>query len=469
MELIDVVKQVAPFLESWIDYQREFMHVPGVQVAVRVGDELGASFALGVSNAETGKKLTTRHLFHVASHSKTFTATAVMQLVEAGKLRLDDKAGTWLPELAGSPAAEYTVRELVGHQSGINRDGFDSDYWQLMAAFPDRERIIEFARADAILKTNEYFKYSNIGYSLLGMIIEAASGESYEDYVMGHIVKPLGLKHTGPEVPARRVKELAGAHGIRLHVDDPRPIIADTASHAEAAATGFYSTAEELTAYLVHHAFGRDELLSDDSKRLMQRRESRITRGGERFYGLGMAMCEIDGRMVVGHSGGWPGHITQSWLDPHTGLCVSVLTNCLGGPATPWATAIIGCIDMVMEAEAAGPATHPKGVDPASFVGRYAQMWGVTEIALLGTRLYDLSPEAQNLKVFATPLEIVDAKTLRAQAEDSYGATGEDTYVERTKGGRITSLRSGGATMWPIKDYEKRLRAESARALAAVQ
>lgn len=79
MDLIDIVRQTAPYLESWIERQRDFSHTPGVQVAVRVGDELGASFALGSSNLRTGEDLTTAHLFHIASHSKTFTATAVMQ------------------------------------------------------------------------------------------------------------------------------------------------------------------------------------------------------------------------------------------------------------------------------------------------------------------------------------------------------------------------------------------------------
>lgn len=463
MELIDIVRQSAPFLETWLEHHRDFSHTPGIQVAVRVGDELGASFALGLSNEATGEALTTEHLFHVASHSKTFTATAVMQLVEAGRLRLDDPAGMWVPELEGSPAAQYTVRELLGHQSGINRDGADSDYWQLMGDFPNRERLLELARADAVFEPNQFFKYSNIGYSLLGLVIEAASGQSYQQYVTGHIVDPLGLVRTGPELPPSRRGELAGAHGIVLHPGDPRPVIDDVPSRAEAPATGFYSTAEELSAYMVCHAMGRDELVSDASKRLLQRRESRITRGGERFYGLGFIVVEINGRTMVGHSGGWPGHITNTLLDPATGLCVTVLTNRLGGPATDLSRAVVDLLDLVVAAEADGKAKHPKGVSPESFTGTYVHMWGVEHIVLLGTRLYAIEPQTLAPKTFATPLEVVDEVTLRAAPEDSFGASGEPWFFTRTrKKARVKSVSQGGMTAWPLDVWRRRAQANSA-------
>lgn len=456
VDLIDIVRQTAPYLESWIERQRDFSHTPGVQVAVRVGDELGASFALGTSDLRTGEDLTTRHLFHIASHSKTFTATAVMQLVEAGRLRLDDPVDSWVPELSDSPMARVTVRELLGHQSGVNRDGSDSDHWQLDGDFPDREGVLAFAREPAVFEPNQHFKYSNIGYSLLGLVIEAASGQSYEDHVTEHIVDPLGLVSTGPEVPAGRRGELAGAHGIRLHAADERAVIDDVPSNAEAAATGFYSTAEEVTRYLACHAFGRDELVSDASKRLMQRRESRITRGGERFYGLGFQMVEVNGRMLVGHSGGWPGHITQSWLDPESGLCVSVLTNTLGGPASQWATQVVRLLDRVVEAEAQGPAELPEGIDPATFTGRYCCLWGIEDIALLGTRLYAIPASSTAPHEDATVLEVVDDCTLRAEPEASFGATGEDHLFTRDAQGQVISVRQGGMTSWPEEAWRER-------------
>lgn len=451
--MLETVRQLGPYLESWVEYQRDMARVPGVQVAIRVGDELAASFALGFANEQTGEKLTTRHLFRIASHSKTFTATAIMQLAEAGKLRLDDPAGQYLPELDGSPAAAYTVRELLGHQSGINRDGADSDYWQQLHDFPDREKVLDFCRAQAVFAQNTHFKYTNMGYSLLGFIVEAASGQSYEQYINAHITGPLGLKNLGPELPAGREAELATGHSARLSGHDSRRTLPGSDTRGMAAATGFYGTAEDVTAYFARQALGRIGLLSDDSKRLMQRKESEILRPTRRWYGLGFIIDEIGGRKVVGHSGGFPGHITQSWLDPKTGLSVSVLTNCLGGPATEWATNLIKLIDYAQKKPEKEHGDAP-GIDLNSFTGRFATAWGVFDIVNLNGRLVELFPFGDPA-ASATELSVKDASTLLTEPEAGFGSVGEPLHYQRTKGGQVEWIRSGGGRAWPTAQYRE--------------
>ncbi|CAM3910038.1 serine hydrolase domain-containing protein [Deinococcus frigens] len=449
MSLLETVRQIAPYLESWLEYGRDFQRIPGVQVAVRVGDELAASFALGQANEDTGEALTTRHLFRIASHSKTFTATAVFQLVEAGKLRLDDIAAHWLPELQGSPAAGLTVRALLGHQSGINRDGADSDYWQQMHAFPDRQTLLDFARADAVFPPDQHFKYSNIGYGLLGLIVEAAGGQSYGDYVQAHITGPLELADLGAELPPERETELAAGHGARLSGHDPRRTLPSSDTRALAAATGFYGTAEALTAYWARHALGREGLLSDASKRLMGRRESEITKPTRRGYGLGLILDEIGGRGLVGHSGGFPGHTTQSWLDPKTGLSISALTNTLGGPATEWAGNLIRLIDLAHKNSGKEADTAH---DLDSFTGRFANAWGVFDIANLGGRLVALTPLG-NPSDTAVELTVQDADTLCPAPESGFGSVGEPYHFQRAEDGEIQWVRQGGGRSWPLAAY----------------
>lgn len=449
MSLLETVRHIAPYLERWLEYGRDYHRIPGVQVAVRVGDELAASFALGTANEDTGEALTTRHLFRIASHSKTFTATAVFQLVEAGKLRLDDTAGHWLPELQGSPAADMTVRALLGHQSGINRDGADSDYWQQLHAFPDRQTLLDFARADAVFAQNEHFKYSNTGYGLLGLIVGAAAGQDYAEYVEQHITGPLNLKDLGAELPPEREAELATGHGARLFGNDPRRTLPSSDTRALAAATGFYGTAEALTAYWARHALSRDGLISDASKRLMARRESEIIRPTRRGYGLGLILEEIGGRTLVGHSGGFPGHITQSWLDPKTGLSISVLTNTLGGPATEWAGNLIRLIDLAHEH--AG-----QGADPAhnldAFTGRFANAWGVFDIVNLGGRLVALTPLGDPCAT-VTELTVQDDRTLQPAPESGFSALGEPYHFQRAEDGEIQWVRQGGGRSWPLAAF----------------
>lgn len=455
MTLLESVRALASYLPSWLEYQRDLSRVPGVQVAVRVGGELVVSFALGVASEATGEALTPGHLFRIASHSKTFTATAVFQLVEAGIVRLDDPAGHWLPELEGSPAAAMTVRELLGHQSGINRDGADSEYWQQLHAFPDREALIELCRAPEVFAPNTHFKYSNMGYSLLGLIVEAASRQSYEEYVAAHITGPLGLANLGPELPAVREAELASGHSGRLAGNDARRVLPSSDTRAMAAATGFYGTAEDVTAYLSAHAPGRTELLSDASKRLMQRRESEVTRPVRRWYGLGFIIDEVNGRTLVGHSGGFPGHITQSWLDPVSGLSVSVLTNCLGGPATEWATNLVRLTDLAVKAPEKKVADAP-GIDLDSFTGRFATDWGVFDVVNVGGRLVSLTPQGDPA-LSVTVLTVVDAATLMPAPEAGFGAVGEPFLFQRDASGGIEWVRQGGGRAWPVAAYRARV------------
>ena len=455
MSLFETVRALAPYLESWLEYQRDLARVPGVQVAVRVGGELAASFALGVASEATGERLTARHLFRIASHSKTFTATAIFQLVEAGTLRLDDVAGRWLPELAGSPAAGLTLRALLGHQSGINRDGADSDYWQQLHAFPDRDALTLLCRADAVFPPDQFFKYSNMGYSLLGLIIEAASGQSYEDYVAAHITGPLALRNLGPELPPERERELASGHSGRLAGNDARRVLPSSDTRAMAAATGFYGTAQDVTAYFAAHALGHGELLTDASKRLMQRKESEIRRPVKRWYGLGLIVEEIGERTVVGHSGGFPGHITQSWLDPASGLSVSVLTNCLGGPATDWATNLIKLIDLAVNVPEKKTKDVP-GFDLESFTGRFATDWGAFDVVNLGGRLASLTPQGDPA-LSATEWTVTDADTLMPEPEAGFGAVGEPLQFRRTSAGDIEWVRQGGGRAWPVAAYRQRV------------
>lgn len=455
MPLLDTVRALAPYLESWLEYQRDLARVPGVQVAVRVNGELAASFALGVANEATGQRLTPRHLFRIASHSKTFTATAVFQLAETGALRLDDTVGRWLPELEGSPAAGLTVRALLGHQSGINRDGADSDYWQQLHAFPDRDTLLDLCRADAVFPPDRFFKYSNMGYSLLGLIVEAASGRTYEDFVAAHITGPLALSDLGPELPPEREPELAAGHSGRLAGHDARRVLPSSDTRAMAAATGFYGTAEDVTAYLAAHAPGRTELLTDASKRLMQRKESEIDRPVRRWYGLGFIIEQVGKRTIVGHSGGFPGHITQSWLDPESGLALSVLTNCLGGPATEWATNLIKLIDLATNAPEKKTADAP-GLDRGSFTGRFATDWGAFDIVDLGGRLVSLAPQGDPA-LSATELTVIDADTLMPEPQAGFGAVGEPFRFRRTAEGDIEWVRQGGGRAWPIAAYRRRV------------
>src|SRR5690625_109959 len=382
MSTADVVRAIAPYLRDWLQFQADAVRLPGVQAAVRYRGELVLDVALGVGDESTGEALTGEHLFRIASHSKTFTATAVMQLVERGELRLDDPIGQWVPRLreADASIAEVTLRELLGHQGGVNRDGRNSDFWQRLRPFPDVEDLLATAIEDGeVYRPNEEFKYSNIGYGLLGQAIEAASGQSFDRYLQAHILDPLGLQRTGAEYDADRAQEYATGHTGLLSGSDTRETIEQICTGALAPATGLYSTARELTRYLAAHALGEPELLTDRSKRVVQRLETVIENRGKEAgrYGVGMSIAVQGDRTMVGHGGAFPGQLSRSFLDPKDGLAITVLTNAIDGPAERLAIGLIALIELALDTPDDAPSTPAEAGAASPYTGRVANLWGV--------------------------------------------------------------------------------------------
>jgi D-alanyl-D-alanine carboxypeptidase len=452
----EVAAAAAPYLESWLEHQRRRLRVPGVQAAIRVGDRLVLDTALGVADVSTGGALTAGHLFRIASHSKTFTATAVLQLVEAGRLRLDDPVAQWVPVLAGTPLAPVTVRELLGHQGGVVRDGRDNDHWQLLQPFPDEAALLRVAVEEGpVLGRNEHFKYSNIGYSLLGLVIEAVTGTGYGAHVQAAVIDPLGLTDTGPEWDPARAADYAAGHTGLLDGDDVRLPVPHVDTRAMASATGFTSTARDLTVFGAAHFTGDGTLLSDGSKRLMRRPESEIRGHGQepRYYGLGLDLRTMGERRLVGHSGGYPGHITRTWIDPEGQVVVSVLTNAVDGPADSLAGGLLALLDLALAAPEGG--SRP-AADLQRHTGRFANLWGTTDVALLGGRLVLLHPSAPEPAAEHAELTVVDDDTLRLETLPGFGAPGETVDYGWTADGAVRQVRVGGITSWPEDVFRER-------------
>lgn len=461
MSTADVVRAIAPYLRDWLQFQAGAVRLPGLQAAVRYRGDLVLDEAIGVADERTGEPLTGDHLFRIASHSKTFTATAVLQLAERGRLRLDDPIGQWVPRLreAGAPVAEITLRELLGHQGGVNRDGLNSDFWQRLRPFPDVEDLLTTTIEDGeVYRPNEEFKYSNIGYGLLGLAIEAASGQSYDGYLRAHILDPLGLRRTGAEYDADRAQEYATGHTGLLSGSDTRETIKQISTGALAPATGLYSTARELTRYLAAHALGEQELLTDRSKRVIQRLETVIENRGKETgrYGVGMSIAVQGDRTMVGHGGAFPGQLSRSFLDPKDGLAITVLTNAIDGPAERLAIGLIALIELALDAPEDAPPTPPEAGAAPTYTGRFANLWGVADVVDLGGRLVIIRPADPDPASSYTEVTPIDADHLQLEPNAGFGPVGEKVTYSRDEQGAISSVRIGGASFWPIEDFRQR-------------
>jgi CubicO group peptidase (beta-lactamase class C family) len=439
-------QDVLDYYRSWLDYRRWFLRVPGVQVCVLEDGRQRLSAAFGLADEPAGTPLTEHHLFRIASHSKTFTAVLLLRLVARGRLRLDDPVVEHITELAGSAVANTTLRELLGHGGGVIRDSEDGDFWQLFRPYPDRAELIRIAAESsaAVLPRNERFKYSNIAYGLLGLVIEQATGSSFGEAVEAELLRPLELSDTGPELSTERAGELAAGHTALSYAAE-RGVIEHVDTQALAAATGFFATAADLAAFYSALLPGDDRLLDEDSQRQQRHREWEV-KEGESGYGLGVFLNKIGEHQLFGHSGGYPGHITRTFACPKRRTVASVLTNAIDGPAEPLAAALFRLIDL------ADAATHQPAPDGARFTGRFSFLWGVQDVALLNGRLFLLNPTLVNPADDPIALEAAGPNTLKMVSGPGGASIGELMRYEFAPDGSVESVRGGsGMTMRPFR------------------
>jgi len=444
--------QSVDYIKSWLEFRFQREEVPGIVVAVSYKGKLLMNEAYGYADLEKQTKLTPQHIFRIASHSKTFTATALMQLQEQGKLRIDDYVVDyipWLKEHSDTKWQKVTLRQLMSHGAGVIRDGLNADYWQLERPFPSEAELQrEILEANLVIDNNTKLKYSNFGYSLLGLVVAAVSGASYNDYVTQHIVNTLNLKNTGPEyTPAIENKIVTGYS--RRDVNKTRLPIAQIDTRAMSAATGFYATAEDLCAYFTAHFVGSGALLDDESKKEMQRVQWHANMPGQDShvdYGLGLELEYLKKRKTFGHGGGFPGQITNTIADPKDELVVVVLTNCLNSPASTITKSVFGIIDYY---QTNTPDTAPKH-DMRAFEGRYMNLWGITDIIATGDKVVATYPDTWHALTDPETLEFVSDATFKTIDIGSFDA--EDELVHfHLKDGAVTSVNYSGSTMWPEK------------------
>ena len=445
-----MIAGAAPYLQSWLQVQRAQLGMPGVQAAVRVGRRLVFSTALGLADVASGEALRCEHVFRVASQSKWVTATALLALAEAGRLRLDDTLGRWLPQLADRApgVGAVTVRRALGHTGAVVRDGRDADYWVLEQPFPHAQAVLDVAaERGSVEGTDERFGYSNIGYALLGLVIEAVTGASFAGHVQREVLDRLAVGRTTPDVgPDPDAGLLASGHAALLPGQSQRRVLpATAATSAMAPAVGLVSTAQDMTSFAAA-SWTSPGLLSTAGQRL-QREPALGARDDQGHgYGLGVELDTIRGRELVGHAGAWPGQISRTFADPGAQIALSVCTNAADAPAETLARGLLALVDLALAGAARHRAAPPdQGEDLVRHTGRFANLWQVVDVALLGGRLLLLQPSDPDPWARHSELTLVDGLLRSGRAPD-FGSGSRTLEQERDEAGAVTSVRIGGIT-----------------------
>lgn len=330
-------------VDSYITNQMKAENIPGLAIGIVKDNRI--IYLKGYGKAEpSGQSVTFDTPFVIGSTSKSITALAVMQLVEAGKIELDAPVQRYIPsfrvvapqpstnelpmngDLFKDVSSSITVRHLLNQTSGLSQS---TAYKTAFSDYNGDDALEQSARyytegAELKHPVGQTYEYSNGNYIILGLIVERVSGQSYESYVKEHIFTPLSMRNTFTSQEEAKKHGMATAYrrwfGFSIPYDAPY-------NRGDIPAGYIISTAEDMSHYLISQLEGgrykNVSVLSPSGVNMMQMEPIPGT------YAMGWESAEISGIPVIGHAGGTPGFQTHIWLDTEQHLGVIVLANVL--------------------------------------------------------------------------------------------------------------------------------------------
>ncbi|MBC7776986.1 MAG: beta-lactamase family protein [Phycisphaerae bacterium] len=275
----------------------------------------------GFADRETKRAQTAETVFSIGSISKQFTAAAIMKLESMGKLRLDDPISKYFPE-APADKASITLHQLLTHTAGF--PGAIGDDYDNVAA----TEFAHLAFAEPLIGLpGQKYEYSNVGYSLLGIIVEQTNGMGYEKFLRENLWLPTGMKHTGYVLPGFQKEQLATGYrdGQRWGTALDHPWLPEGPGWHLRANGGILSTVGDM--YLWYKALNNNTVLPKNATEKMFAPQVAEGPRGLSHYGYGWVVQEIDGHKIIWHNGGNGVYNANMTMVPAEDLCVVVSSN----------------------------------------------------------------------------------------------------------------------------------------------
>ena len=340
--------------------------LPSAAGAVLREGEVFWADAVGLADAEADEAATPEHQYRIGSITKTFTAVAVMQLRDEGKLDLEDCLDAHLDVPA---RGDLTLRRMLSHGSGLQRE-IPGNVWETLQ-FPKstEELLATLTEAERVLAPGERWHYSNLAFVLLGEVVARHAGTPYEDYVESRILQPLGLTRTSfsPEAPT------AVAYSVEPYSDvvQREPMLVERTGGI-AAAGQLWSTVGDLCRWAAFLASPDPDVLTTESLDLMTSVQSMADPyRWSLAWGVGLMLVRSGDSIYCGHDGGMPGYTANVLVDRESGLGAATLINGATSPS-PVTLALIDKIRARRPPEAKPwrPAQPPPD-DLVSALGRW--------------------------------------------------------------------------------------------------
>jgi len=315
-------------IDAYVTEQMNNLGIPGMALGIVQGGQIAHVQGFGVADS-SGRTVTPQTPFYIGSVTKPFTALAVMQLVEAGKIDLDAPVQTYLPwfELADKEAsAKITVRNLLNQTSGMStKDG--NRFWADQQGMEEAVRGLNTVQLTHPVGTT--YQYNNFNYIISGLIVEVVSGQSYADYVTEHIFEPLDMRHS------YAVRTPALADGLSEgHINMFGRVFRDERVRSPAALpSGFLMvSAEDMTHFAIAQMndgrYGDASILSPQGIAVMQ--TPAISEGNGSDWGIGWDIATWDGTQLITRVGDNGNFHAVIIMMPESNLGVVLLANASG-------------------------------------------------------------------------------------------------------------------------------------------
>jgi D-alanyl-D-alanine carboxypeptidase len=337
-------------LRSRLDQDSAGNRFAGAVLVTKKGKTLFSS-AYGLADREKKLPNTIDTRFRIGSMNKMFTGTAVLQLVQAGKIKLTDPLGKYIPDYPNRDVAtKVTIHDLLTHTGGtgdIFGPEFDAHRLELRTL---DDYVALYGKRNPGFEPGSRWEYSNYGMVLLGVVIERASGQSYYDYVAQKIFQPAGMTRTGSEPESRVVQDRAIGY---MHAPGNTGWTpnTDTLPYRGTSAGGGYSTVRDLVRFA--RALLGNKLLDAEHTQLLITGKVSTPVGGRYAYGFEDSR-KPDGTGALGHAGGAPGMNGDLRIFPSSGYVIAVLSN-LDPPAAQRVSAFL----MLRLESESGRQDHP--------------------------------------------------------------------------------------------------------------
>lgn len=466
-------EDASKLIDVWLEAQKDYQNLPSIMGVVVKDQQVLWSGAFGNANRESLLPSNENTLSSICSISKVFTATAIMKLVDEGKISLDDKVENILPKYSINQkfpeGGSVTVRSLLNHTSGLARDTNHGYYSAPKHPFPtEDEMFASLSTQPTERPVGAEIAYSNIGYSLLGLIIEKVTGVTYKNYVEDRIFQPLNMSNSLVEMQSSLYGNKHALAYSAINRNGKRKVANFYQTKAMQSAMGISTTALDLAKFAMWQFrladASRTEVLQPSTLKSMYNTQAISKSEDEYDRGFGYEVSTDDeGNKWVMHGGTCPGYVSYLKMDVTNKMAYAVLVNA-NRVNTP--LYVRGLIDILNRAESIDPELNKElkekqkqgeneALDLAKYTGFYnLNPWNSEYyVGSWGNGLMLMYLPAQSLKYALHYYQHVEGDTF--QFVKNGKLSDEKIYFSRDEQGKVVTIKNEGNTHTRINHLER--------------